>query len=157
MSLLPVLQDPNVVLREIAAPFAVAEIGTPRVQELIDNMVQTMHASNGVGIAGPQVGVKERIIIVETGNGPEAFLNPEIISASPRMVNSEEGCLSIPGVFGIVKRHRAVTVRALDRHGREHTLQAKGLPAIIFQHEIDHLNGILFIDKVEKITSPQRL
>lgn len=158
MSLLNVLKEPNETLRTKAVDIDPAEIQRDRVQSLIDDMIATMYASNGVGIAGPQVGAHERVIIVETGRGAaEAFVNPKIVSASFRKVDSEEGCLSVPGVFGIVKRHKNVTVEAYNREGQKVKMKAGGLPAIIFQHEIDHLDGVLFIDRVEKYTSPPRL
>jgi peptide deformylase len=157
MAIMDVRKNPDLVLREKASEIDPKEISGARVQSLIADMKVTMHASNGIGIAGPQVGIPERIIIVETGKGPEAFINPQIVSRSLRKTDSEEGCLSIPGVFGIVKRNKAVTVRAFDAHGKEIKIKATGLPAIIFQHEIDHLDGILFIDKVERYTSPPRL
>lgn len=127
------------------------EISSKQIQSLIDDLLQTMKAENGVGIAAPQVGVKERVIIVETDRGPEAFINPKIVSRSLNMTNSHEGCLSVPGVYGLVKRHKHVKVRAKDRHGNVVSMKAKGLPAIIFQHEIDHLDGVLFIDRAFQI------
>jgi len=157
MGIMNVLKEPNDTLRSPAKEMAVDDITSERVQTLITDMIATMYASNGVGIAGPQVGSNERVIIVETGEGAKAFINPKIVSRSLSKTDSEEGCLSVPGVFGIVKRHKRVTVEALDRNARKVKIKAQGLPAIIFQHEIDHLDGVLFIDKVEKMTSPPRL
>ena len=127
------------------------ELNSPEIQTLIDNMIDTMKDENGVGLAAPQVGTHLRIIIAETKQGPEAFINPKIIARSDAMVDSQEGCLSIPGVFGIVKRHNSVKVKAKNRHGEPIRLKTDGLLSVIFQHEIDHLDGILFIDKAEKI------
>jgi len=157
MSLMRVLTEPNERLREKASDVDPEEISSARVQALIDDMIATMYASNGVGIAGPQVGSKDRVIIVETGSGATAFINPRIVSRSLSKVDSEEGCLSVPGVYGIVKRSKKVTLEAFSRDGKKVKLKAQGLPAIIFQHEIDHLDGILFIDKVDRFTNPPRL
>jgi peptide deformylase len=109
--------------------------------------------ADGIGVAAPQIGVLKRIIIVKTANGAEAFINPKIISSSIRRVESEEGCLSVPGVYGIVKRHASVKVKAYDKDGKKIKFKTGGLQSIIFQHEIDHLDGILFIDKVIRYTN----
>ena len=109
---------------------------------------------NGIGIAAVQVGIKERIILVDLGReGIVAFLNPEIISRSKKMIEFEEGCFSVPDIYGIVNRHRSVTVKAVSLEGKERTLKLKGLYSVVFQHEIDHLDGILFIDKMIRKTN----
>lgn len=153
---LPIVIDPNPTLRARAKEVPEAEITTPAFQKLVDDMTETMYASNGIGIAGPQVGESRRVIIAEQGErNPIALVNPVIVSKSFGKVNSEEGCLSVPGMYGTVKRYKAVKVRALDRHGKPVEIQDDSLLAIILQHEIDHLDGILFIDKaqnVQKIT-----
>ena len=113
--------------------------------------METVKAENGVGLAAPQVDKHLRIIIVETDDGTKAFVNPKIVSRSIKMVESQEGCLSIPGVHGMVKRHKNVKVRAKTREGKSIRLKTTGLPSIIFQHEIDHLDGILFIDRAYKV------
>ena len=115
---------------------------------LIDDMFETMHAAQGIGLAAPQVGRAERIAVVdvEGGKQPLALINPEIVSLSSRTEKSEEGCLSIPDVFGDVERPESTVVRALDRDGRMIEITASGLLARCLQHEIDHLNGKLFID-----------
>lgn len=148
------LTQPDPRLRIRSSPVPVSDITSTRVQTMIDELMVTMKEEHGVGVAAPQVGIHERIIIVETPKGPEAFINPEIIDRSHRTVNSEEGCLSVPGVWGIVKRNKSVRVQALNRKGEHVELAADGLTAIIFQHEIDHLDGVLFVDRVEKFTSP---
>ncbi|MDP3985384.1 MAG: peptide deformylase [bacterium] len=149
-----IITEPNPLLRKISAPVPVGKISTPEFQKLLDDMTETMYIADGVGLAAPQIGLSERIIIVETGDHkPAAYINPEIIKTSFRTTMSEEGCLSVPGIYGVVKRHRGVTAKALDRTGKEVTIKTGGLFAIILQHEIDHLNGILFIDKAEKIHS----
>jgi peptide deformylase len=149
--MLPILTNPNPILRQVAEPVETTEILSSEFQKLIDDMIETM-IKDGVGLAAPQVGVSRRLIIVKMKHGPEAFINPKIFSASIRQTKGEEGCLSIPGVWGIVKRHVKVKVKAINRRGEKVLIKASGLEAVIFQHEIDHLNGILFIDKAEKIT-----
>ena len=151
MSTYPVVKNPNDILRKTSEPIKDADLTLDETQALIDDMIETMKKEDGVGLAAPQIGKHVRIIIAETGEGPEAFVNPKIISTSDRMMDSEEGCLSVPGVYGIVKRHKTVKVKAKDRHGQPVRLKASGLLSVIFQHEIDHLDGILFIDKAHKI------
>lgn len=146
-----VLKNPNQELRKVSAPVQLKDVATPTMRELVNTLKATMKKENGVGIAAPQVGIHERVIIAETNDGPTAFINPEIIETSFKMVDSEEGCLSVPGVWGVVQRHRSVKVKALNEQAEEVVLKANGLLAIIFQHEIDHLNGILFIDRAEKV------
>ena len=157
MAHLHVLTNPNDKLREISEEVDVSVIKDDEIQELIEDMIETMHLENGVGIAAPQVGIHRRIIIADIGKGPVAFVNPKIVSKSLKKNKSEEGCLSVPGVFGIVKRHKKVKVKALDREGKEVIIKADHLAAIIFQHEIDHLDGILFIDKITHETNPQKM
>ena len=138
-----VLGDP--ILRQETKP--VAQITSEHLK-LIDDMFETMHAAQGIGLAAPQVGRTERIAIVdvEGGKQPLALINPQVVSSSTRQEKSEEGCLSIPDVFGDVERPESVVVRALDRDGRGIEVSASGLLARCLQHEIDHLNGKLFID-----------
>jgi peptide deformylase len=152
-----ILKEPNPELRKKSEPVGAEELASPGMQKTIDELTETMKIADGIGIAAPQVGIRKRIIIVATPDGPTAYINPKIISASLRKVESEEGCLSVPGVYGIVKRNQKVKVKALDRNGNKHLIKASGLQAIIFQHEIDHLDGVLFIDRVERFTNPPRL
>ena len=115
-------------------------------------MIETMKQEKGVGLAAPQIGLNKRLFVGQMENGSiEAFFNPKIISVSETMVKSEEGCLSIPQTFGLVLRHKKVKIKAIDRKKQKIQLTATGLLAIIFQHEIDHLNGILFIDQAIKL------
>ncbi len=118
-----------------------------RVRLLISDMIDTMHHADGVGLAAPQVGILKRIVVIDVGDGVHAFINPEIISQSGEEIDYE-GCLSIPGIRGKVKRPAHVVVRALDPDGKERKLRANGLLARAVCHETDHLDGILFIDKV---------
>jgi peptide deformylase len=100
-----------------------------------------------------QIGVHKRVIIVDEGTGPQAYINPTIVSRSFRKGHFiEEGCLSIPGIWGYVTRNKKIRVNALNRHGDDVSIKADGLASVIFQHEIDHLDGILFIDKVDEYT-----
>jgi peptide deformylase len=154
--MLPILVNPNPILHQISEPVEPAEILHPKFQKLIDEMMETMK-DKGVGLAAPQVGVSKRMIIVQTKTGPEVFINPKIFSTSFLKTNSEEGCLSVPGVWGIVKRFRKVKIKALNRKGEKVMLKASGLESVIFQHEIDHLNGILFIDKIERLSKAEAM
>lgn len=147
---------PTASLREPSRDVTVEEIQTPDFQQFLDRLIVTMYEKDGVGIAAPQVGNNIRAIVINPSGTPECFMNPEIIKSSEAMEDSEEGCLSVPKTFGIVKRHRKITVRALNRHGRKVELEAKNFHAIVLQHEIDHTNGILFVDKAEKITEQGR-
>lgn len=148
--MLTILTDPDPILRRISEPVDPAEISRPQFQNFLDEMIVTMN-EKGVGLAAPQVGENKRVIIVKTKNGPEAFINPKIFSTSLLKTNSEEGCLSVPEVWGTVKRFRKVKVKALNSKGEKVIIKASGLESVIFQHEIDHLDGVLFIDKAEKI------
>ena len=136
---------------------------TPQLQRLIDDMVETMRVAPGVGLAAPQVGVNRRVIVVEYGEPPEdpqaeakppklhVVVNPEIVRRSSETVVGDEACLSIPGYAGEVERHRSVTVKGLNRHGQPFRLKANDWLARIFQHEIDHLDGVLFIDRAREV------
>jgi len=121
------------------------------IKKIIVDMVQTMEKDGGVGLAAPQVGISKRIIVVDTdlkGQRILALINPEIIEKSKEKDRDEEGCLSFPGIFLEIKRSKKVKVKALDINGEKVELSAQGLLARVFQHEIDHLDGILFIDRL---------
>lgn len=143
MSVLPirVLGDP--VLREETKP--VAEV-TDEIRRLIDDMFETMYAAQGIGLAAPQVGRTECVCVVDVEGERFAFVNPEIVHTQGPKEKAEEGCLSIPDVYGDVERPSKVTVRALDRNGAPFEVSAEALLGRCFQHEIDHLHGKLFID-----------
>lgn len=151
MDTFPVLTDGTPSLRQRSREVEVSEVQTAEFQAFLDKLIRTMIAEDGVGIAAPQVGNNIRAIVVNMPNGPECFMNPELVKMSPAVIDSEEGCLSVPGKYGIVKRHKKATLRALNRHGRKIEIELKAFPAIIFQHEIDHLDGSLFIDKAQKV------
>ncbi|MCX7904202.1 MAG: peptide deformylase [Caloramator sp.] len=133
------------VLRKISKP--VEKIDN-KVLTLIDDMVDTMYEANGVGLAAPQVGILKRIIVVDVGEGLYKLINPEIIFEEGEQVD-EEGCLSIPNRSGTVKRPKRVKVKALNERGNEVIIDAEDLFARALCHEIDHLNGVLYIDKLE--------
>ncbi|MEN6326798.1 MAG: peptide deformylase [Syntrophomonas sp.] len=143
MAVYQVVTLPNPILRAKALPINKINDGVLR---LLDNMRDTMYAFDGVGLAAPQIGVSKRIIVVDTGDKLWEIINPEIISQEGIMTTSE-GCLSVPGTVGRVNRSKKVVVKGMDRQGEELTVEAADLLAKAFQHEIDHLDGILFIDK----------
>ena len=135
-----VLGDP--ILREVTTPVVTVD---DELRRLIDDMFETMYVANGVGLAAPQVGRRERLAVLDVGGGPIAVINPEVVAASGRQ-RAEEGCLSIPEIFGDVERAMHVTVRALDAQGEPFELEGSELLARCLQHEIDHLHGKLFLD-----------
>ena len=147
----PIVTIPTPSLRERSVEIAVEDIKTPEFQAYLDKLVRTMFVADGVGIASPQIGRNIRAIVVNTGAHPECYMNPVITKSSETMVESEEGCLSVPKQYGLVSRHKKITVEAITRHGKRVVLDLKGFPAIVFQHEINHLDGILFIDKAFKL------
>ena len=118
-----------------------------KLATLIDDMIETMHNADGVGLAAPQVGILRRICVIDVGDGPIELVNPVIIKEEGEQVGSE-GCLSVPGQSGIVKRPMKVTVKAQDRKGNTFEISGEELLARAFCHEIDHLNGFLYVDKV---------
>ena len=118
-----------------------------RLKLLISDMIDTMYHEDGVGLAAPQVGILKRIVVIDVGDGIHVLINPEFVSQSGEDIDFE-GCLSVPGIRGKVKRPAHVVVKALDRDGREIELKADGQLARALCHEIDHLDGVLFIDKV---------
>jgi peptide deformylase len=123
-----------------------------KTQFLIDDMMRILRRANGVGLAAPQVGVLQRMVVIAPeGFRPTALLNPRVIKAEGEQIG-QEGCLSIPGLYGDVKRAEYVEVEAMDRKGREMVFELEGMPARVAQHEIDHLDGVLFIDKVDAAT-----
>jgi len=146
MTILTVLRFPDPRLKTKASP--VNEI-TAATSIVIDDMLATMYEEKGVGLAATQVDIHQRIVVMdvsEHGDQPIVLINPEIISKSEETVISEEGCLSVPGVHAKVDRHIRCSVKALDRNGKEFTLDGEELLSICIQHELDHLNGILFVD-----------
>ncbi|MBI4433853.1 peptide deformylase [Candidatus Uhrbacteria bacterium] len=145
--ILPVLTNPDRRLRAHAVTVDDAARERLRTDGTFDDLIATMRAEDGVGIAAPQVGIGARVIIVLDGKTPRIFINPEVTSRSVRTAVDTEGCLSVPGIIGLVSRSRAVTLRAQDEHGRPVERKCRDLVARIVQHEIDHLDGVLFIDR----------
>lgn len=146
MTILTVLRFPDPRLKTKASP--VSEI-TDSTLTIIDDMLETMYEEKGVGLAATQVNIHQRIVVMdvsENGDNPIVLINPEIIAKSDETVINEEGCLSVPGCYAKVNRHTSCTVKALDRNGKEFTLDGEELLSICIQHELDHLNGILFVD-----------
>ena len=136
------------VLRTKAEP--VAEVND-EIRQLIDDMFETMYKDNGVGLAGPQVDKSLRLFVVDADDGVRrAFINPQIIKTSEEVGEYDEGCLSVPGVYETITRPLRVTVQALNENGKRFTIDADGLLARVVQHEYDHLNGVLFIDRGDK-------
>ncbi len=146
MTILTVLRFPDPRLKTKASP--VANI-TEATSTIIDDMLATMYEEKGVGLAATQVDIHQRIVVMdvsENGDQPIVLINPEIITKSEKTLINEEGCLSVPGIYAKVDRHTSCTVKALDRHGKEFILDGEELLSICIQHELDHLNGILFVD-----------
>ena len=143
MAVLEVLKAGHPVLKQVAQP---VDHVNKKMRAFIEDMAETMYKTDGVGLAAPQVGVSKRIIVVDDGNGLQALINPQIIKAEGSQWGPE-GCLSVPGYFGDVERYEKVTVTAIDPNNKKLRIEAEGFLARIFQHEIDHLEGHLFIEK----------
>jgi peptide deformylase len=163
MPIRPIIGPDNPALRRKAKALDTPNL--PAVQQLIEDMIETVRDAPGVGLAAPQVAVSQRLAVIEYAELPEnapedaeppepklyVIVNPEIVDRSQEMVEGTEGCLSLPGYAGTVMRHQAVTVKALNRRGKPIKIKARGWLARIFQHEIDHLDGILYIDRASKV------
>ncbi len=121
---------------------------TPKIEELIDDMFETMYDANGCGLAAPQVGIRKRIVVIDCGDQPLVLINPEILETSGEQTG-QEGCLSVPGKVGIVTRPNYAKVKALDENMDEIIIEGTELLARCLCHEIDHLNGIMYVDKAE--------
>ncbi|MCL6263983.1 peptide deformylase [Craterilacuibacter sp. RT1T] len=150
MALLTILQYPDERLHTVAQPVKSVD---HTIKTLIDDMAETMYASHGIGLAATQVDVHQRIVVIDTSedkSGLTAFINPEIIEYHGETVY-EEGCLSVPGIYDKVTRAERVKVRALDRNGQTFELDTDGLLAICIQHEIDHLDGKVFVEYLSKL------
>ena len=145
------------VLRCQARPIEASKIHSPALQQLIDDMIETMHEYHGTGLAGPQVHESIRLLVALLEDEPDAegdatvIINPEIVSTGSATVEGWEGCLSIPEIRGMVPRQIAITVRGLDRNGQLMELHLKDFPSRVVQHETDHLDGILFFDRMDSL------
>lgn len=165
MTLRPIVSLPDPVLRRKARPVTTFD---KKLQTVIDDMIETMRGAPGVGLAAPQIGLSARLIVVEYYENAQAeetedetkkkvwvMLNPEIVKASAEKVMGVEGCLSVPNLVGEVERHETVQVKGLNRRGQPMRVKATGWLARIFQHEIDHINGIVFTDRAARVWIPQ--
>ena len=168
MGLRKIVTLPEPILRRKARPVSTFD---KNLQTLIDDMIETMREAPGVGLAAPQVGISDRLIVVEYADPPEeeeeedepkevkpklyVMVNPEIVKTSEEKVLGVEGCLSIPGLVGEVERFERVQVKGLNRHGRPVKVKAEGWLARIFQHEIDHVNGVVFPDRATRVWKPE--
>ena len=167
MALREIVFLPEPVLRRKAKPVTKFD---KELQALIDDMIETMREAPGVGLAAPQVNISQQLAVIEYAEDDEeeenedappkpkklyVIINPEIIKASEEKVTGVEGCLSIPGMLGEVERHESIQVKALNRHGNPVKLKVDGWTARIFQHEIDHLNGVLFTDRASRVWKPK--
>jgi len=146
MALLPILKFPDPRLHTVAKPVAQVD---DRVRQLVDDMLETMYDAKGVGLAATQVNVHERVVVVDVSeerNRPLVLVNPKITWASDDRQLNDEGCLSVPGIYDGVERSLAIKVDALDEHGEQRTIEAEGLLAVCIQHEMDHLEGKVFVE-----------
>jgi peptide deformylase len=164
MTVLPIREMGDPVLREVARPVSAEELASPEVQQLIDDMIETKRAANGAGLAAPQVGVPLRIAVIEVTAGNPRYpykpaieltviVNPELTPLDDAVFATNEGCLSMPNVRGDLERFENVEARYLDRDGVSHRETRRGLTAGTFQHEVDHLDGILFVDRMADMSS----
>lgn len=148
MAVYKIVEIGDEVLREKAK--AVKEV-TPNIHKLLDNMADTMYAYKGVGLAAPQIGVSKRVIVIDIGEGLIELVNPEILEASGPAVVEDEGCLSVPNMVGQVARADILVVKGFNRQGEEVVYRVKSFLARAFQHEIDHLEGVIFVDKASNL------
>ena len=153
MALLNIVKEGDPTLRKVCRP--VTEI-TPRILQLLDDMVETLIDSNGAGLAAPQVGILRRIAVVDMGDEIVELINPEIIAAEGQQ-QELEGCLSVPDVWGITDRPQKVTVKATNRFGEEFTVTGEDLDARCFCHELDHLDGIVYTEVMERFLTEEEL
>ncbi len=153
MTIKPLIILPDPILRQVSNP---VERVDSDIRKLAEDMLETMYDAPGIGLAAIQVGVPRRLLVIDVAREgeekqPLVFINPEIVASSDGRSVYEEGCLSIPDYYAEVERPAAVTVRSIDREGKEQLTEAEGLLATCLQHEIDHLNGVLFIDHISRL------
>lgn len=159
MSILKIARMGHPVLRERARRLEKSDLRNPLIQKLIDDLIDTMHEYRGVGLAGPQVHESLRIFVALLADEPDSdtqatvIVNPEITPQGSTIEEGWEGCLSIPDIRGMVPRHTDIVVTALDRHGKSLDLRLKDFPARVAQHETDHLDGVLFLDRMRSMQS----
>ena len=151
MAQLNILRYPDPRLHTVAKPVAQVDA---RIRQLVDDMLESMYAADGVGLAATQVDVHERVIVMDTSDArddPRVLINPELVAKSAEMTFADEGCLSVPEIYDKVPRHAKVTVRALDRDGQAQQFEAEGMLAICVQHEMDHLLGKVFVEYLSQL------
>ena len=146
MAIRNIRKDGDEILRK---PTREVEVVDDRIREILDDMVETMHEFNGVGLAGPQIGILKKLVVIDLydGKGPIKLVNPRIVKQSGEQ-EVEEGCLSFPNQFAKIIRPNKVTIEALDENGKKIKLKGEGLLAQAMSHELDHLSGVLFVDKI---------
>jgi peptide deformylase len=148
MALLPILEFPDPRLRKVAAPVAAVDA---KIRQLVDDMLETMYTAPGIGLAATQVNVHQRVVVIDVSEDksqPRVFINPEIEILDAELCDYDEGCLSVPGFYETVSRPAKIKVKALDKEGKPFELEPEGLLATCIQHELDHLNGKLFVDHI---------
>ncbi len=153
MAIRNIVKDGDSILLKKCRP---VEKFNERLWVLLDDMAETMHAANGVGLAGPQVGLLRRVVVIDVGEGVIELINPKIVAYSGEQ-DGPEGCLSFPGEYGMVKRPNYVKVRAQDRNGKEFEIDGRELLARAFCHELDHLDGVVFTSRVSRMLGPDEL
>ncbi len=159
--LLEIFSEPNPILRKVAKQLTKEDIDSKKFKKFIKDLTETMYIRDGVGIAAPQVGESLMVCLIAKDFTPTkekdlVLINPVWEKKSIIKTLDEEGCLSVPGVYGWVKRYKKIKVKALDEHGSTICFEAEDFPARVIQHEVDHLNGILFIDKTKKIRHAEK-
>lgn len=153
MAIRPILTAPDPRLKVVSEPVARVDA---EIRTLVDDMIETMYGADGIGLAAIQVGVPKRVLVMDIDQkdgkkNPKAYINPKILWASEEMVTFEEGCLSVPEIWDEVERPAKIRAEYLDRDGKRHEIEAEGLLATCLQHEMDHLEGVLFVDHLSKL------
>ena len=153
MTIRPILTAPDPRLKAVSEPVSRVD---DEIRRLVDDMVESMYAADGIGLAAIQVGVPKQVLVMDLDQkdgkkNPRAYINPKILWASEEMATFEEGCLSVPEIWDEVERPAKIRAEYLDRDGKRHELEAEGLLATCLQHEMDHLEGILFLDHLSKL------
>ncbi len=151
MPILKIITQPNPILRKKSVEISPNVIKSPEFKSLVSSIAKTMIKTDGVGLAAPQIGKNIRLAVINSKDGFFCLINPKITKKSWAREIAQEGCLSIPGVFGKVKRHKKISLTYINRDGKKIKMTAIGMMARVMQHEIDHLDGILFIDKAAEI------
>ncbi len=151
MPILKIITQPNSILRKKSTEINVKDIKSRELQGLILSMGKTMIKKDGVGLAAPQIGKNIRLVVINSKDGVFCLINPKFIKKSWARELGQEGCLSVPGVFGKVKRHKKISLTYYNQKGEKVKLTAEGMMARVIQHEVDHLDGILFIDKAKDL------